>query len=87
MRKILEISTTEVYNRTGLVFRTNPKLEWLRAALNEAQVEFLKNKKYSVRPHPNNISHMTTIELFVDETTVNTCEWSMLYLLFNYNRR
>jgi hypothetical protein len=85
VRKILEISTTEVYNRTGLVFRTNPNLEWLRAALNEAQIEFLKNKKYSVRPHPK-MHRLSTIELFVDETTVDSCEWSMLYLLFNYHR-
>jgi hypothetical protein len=84
VRKILEISGPEVYARTGLVFCNNPKLEWLTAALNEAQIDFLENKKYSVRPHPK---HMPTIELFVDETTVDTCEWSMLYLLFNYNRR
>ena len=83
MRKIFEIDGLEVMERGGKHFyqhqTSTSRRGWLESALTESQFEFLKDKKYTLRSHPK---HSPTIELFIDDSTLDKSEWSMLYLLF-----
>jgi hypothetical protein len=82
MRKILEIDALKVLEQSNLMFSRHyqPREQWIEAALSAPQLEFLRDKKYVFRSHPK---HSPTVELFVDENTVDHSEWSMLHLLFS----
>ena len=82
MRKILEIDAVSIAKQSNLVYSRyyQPREQWIEAALSTPQWEFLRDKKYVFRSHPK---HSPTVELFIDENTVDESEWSMLYLLFN----
>ena len=86
MRKILEIDALKVLEQSSLVFSRyyQPREQWIEAALSTPQIEFLRDKKYVFRAHPK---YSPTVELFIDESTVDESEWSMLHLIFNYQKR
>ena len=85
MRKILEIDALKVLEQSNLVYSRHyqPREQWIEAALSTPQLEFLRDKKYVFRSHPKR----TTVELFIDENTVDESEWSMLHMIFNYQKR
>lgn len=58
--------------------KVNP--EWIKIALTPAQQKFIENRDVIFRPHPRRI-HLT--ELFINETSLDSRDWTVLYLLFN----
>lgn len=87
MLKILELDSAKLYSQNRVHAwchsswskkrRINP--EWAKIALNSSQQKFLENRRAVFRPHPR---HNPTIELFIDESTLDSRDWTMLYLLF-----
>ena len=88
MKKICEIDEVQVYAGHGISswnsmgrdqrrHKINP--EWVEVAFTPAQKLFMRNKHIVFRPHP---SHSPTIEVFVDESTLDNSDWTMLRLLF-----
>lgn len=86
MRKICEIDCIKLYTENPVSAwqgvwskkrRINP--EWVKLALTPSQLKFLENRQAVFRPHPR---HNPTIELFIDETGLDSRDWTMLYLLF-----
>jgi len=89
MKKICELDTVSIYAKTGIFYnnrsvwrkkrRLQPSLEWVEAALIPAQRKFIEDKNPVFRPHPR---HNPTIELFIDESTLDERDWFVLRLLF-----
>ncbi len=93
MRKIFEIDSIEVYNRTGVfahlghrTYTRKPNTrnahfhdEWLKAALTPAQQKFIKDRITVFRPHPR---HSPTVEVYVDEQQLTDRDWTAIKLLF-----
>lgn len=86
MKKICEIDSVELYAENSIPPWYNAwskkriiNPEWVKFALTPAQLLFLENHKVVFRPHPR---HNPTIEVFIDETVLDSRSWTMLYLLF-----
>lgn len=84
MKKVCEINgitlfinSKHIIQRPTRVSRVND--QWLTAAFTPSQLKFLRDCNAVLRPHPR---HNPTIELFVDESTLDDRDWTMLHLLF-----
>jgi hypothetical protein len=88
MRKICEIDSIKLFseNPTGCWYAIRQptclsrlKNDQLEIAFTPAQLKFLENRHAVLRPHPK---HNPTLELFIDETDLDSRDWTMLYLIF-----
>lgn len=80
MKKIAEIDSVEIYQKTQLM----PRHEgWWEVAFTEPQQRFLKKHHCVSRPHPK---HSPTVELFIDEHSLTERDWTLLALLFTRPR-
>jgi hypothetical protein len=86
MKKICNIDSIKLYNENSIYpwlnewtrkRKINP--DWIKASLSPAQQKFLENRRAVFRPHPR---HTPTIELFIDETELDSRDWTVLYLIF-----
>lgn len=81
MKKITELDGARLYAQTGTMpwERKNLNREWLERAFTPAQRRFLEKHRYTARPHPK---HSPTIEIFINEHTLQEQEYTMMRLLF-----
>lgn len=85
MRKITELDGPELYQQTGLMpwlhsaRKHQLKPEWIELVFNPLQRQFLVKHRYCARPHPR---HNPTIEIFVDEHTLDDADHTLVALLF-----
>ena len=84
MIKILEIDGVAVYQTQKWIikkptFISQISFDWLETAFTPAQLRFLEKRHAVLRPHPK---HNPTLELFIDETTLDKRDWTALHLLF-----
>ena len=84
MRKICEINGIEVYQQAPYIVRqptclTRIGTDWLEAAFTPSQLKFLEKQKAVLRPHPK---YNPKLELFIDETDLDSRDWTVLHLLF-----
>ena len=85
MRKITEIDAIESYQQTGIMpwlysaAKHRLKSEWIEQAFTPAQLRFLEKHKWCARPHPR---HNPTVEIFIDEHTLQNSDWTLIRLMF-----
>jgi hypothetical protein len=87
MKKICEIDDVEVFAEHGVKawhnrwqdrrHKINPA--WVEAAFTPAQRLFMQDRHIVFRPHPG---YSPTIEVFIDESTLDSRDWTVLRLLF-----
>lgn len=76
MKKIAEIDSALVYEKTGVMpYDRN----WLQAALTVPQYDFVTQFEHAHRCHPK---HAPTRELFVNENQLSDRQFTVLRLLF-----
>ncbi len=85
MKKICEINEIKVHAKHGVTSkiiwnkRRKPDPEWVTVAFTPAQKLFIADKKIVFRPHPR---HYPTTEVFIDESELDSRDWTVLRLLF-----
>jgi hypothetical protein len=85
MKKICEIDDVAIHAEHGVTSKITwsrrriPDPEWIAVAFTPAQRLFMENKKIAFRFHPK---HNPTIEVFIDESELDSRDWTVLRLLF-----
>jgi hypothetical protein len=89
VKKICEIDGVKIFHETGITAgltpvspgskKRIPDPNWVAVAFTPAQRKFIEDKNPVFRPHPR---HNPTIEVFIDESTLDSRDWFMLHLLF-----